>query len=187
MTRSADRFERIYAADADPWRYESSEYEHAKYARTLDAIGPRPGLALEIGCSIGVFTSMLAPRCDHLTAIDLSSAALEHARQRNRGVSWVRIERMDATETLPQGPFDLVVCSEVLYYWEPVILDRTLARLAGALAPGGRLVSVNWRGSAGDMLTDAGLVEAAIARTDRLDRIESAEEPGYSLAVWELV
>ncbi|UJA21185.1 methyltransferase [Thermoleophilia bacterium SCSIO 60948] len=185
MSTSADHFDRLYAADPDPWRYASSEYERAKYARTLEAIGPHPGLALEVGCSIGVFTSMLAPRCDHLDAIDLSSAAVDHARRRNRGVSWVRIERMDITSSLPPGPFDLIVCSEVLYYLGGEVLDRTIARLTAVLAPGGRLISVNWRGSSADMLSDALSVDAAITRADRLRRVEAATERDYLLGVWE--
>lgn len=185
MSTSAEHFERIYAAERDPWNYASSEYERGKYERTLEAIGPHPGRALEIGCSIGVFTAMLAPRCDHLDAIDLSSAAVERARRRNRGLSWVRVERMDVAETLPPGPFDLIVCSEVLYYCRPAALDTTLGRLTAALAPGGRLVSVNWRGSAPDMHCDAATVEAAITSADRLERVEAAAEPDYLLGVWE--
>jgi hypothetical protein len=57
-------FHAIYARDPDPWRLASSDYERDKYVATLAAIGEaRIGSALEIGCSIGVFTRALAPRC----------------------------------------------------------------------------------------------------------------------------
>ncbi len=58
-------FEERYRENPDPWDYEQSEYEHAKYEETLDACGLGPfANALELGGSIGVFTEMLAPRCE---------------------------------------------------------------------------------------------------------------------------
>ena len=49
-------FEALYRESADPWHFETSDYERAKYSATLDACGPwRRGRILEVGCSIGVF------------------------------------------------------------------------------------------------------------------------------------
>src|ERR671926_160522 len=87
-------FELLYARRRDPWDYEHSEYEHAKYAQTLAALdGRRFERALEVGCSIGVFTEMLAPKCDELLAIDSSRRAVAQAEQRLAGVSGVRVEK----------------------------------------------------------------------------------------------
>ena len=64
-------FEAIYQADADPWRFATSDYEREKYAATLAALplqAYRSGF--EVGCSIGVLTSQLARRCDRLLAVD---------------------------------------------------------------------------------------------------------------------
>ena len=64
-------FEDVYGANDDPWNFETSEYEHAKYARTLAALPrARYGRALEVGCSIGVLTWDLSERCDSLLAVD---------------------------------------------------------------------------------------------------------------------
>ena len=43
------------------------------------------------------------------------------------------------------GPFDLIVCSEVLYYWDRGCWARRWTRDRGALAPGGSLLAVHWR------------------------------------------
>ena len=63
---STDRtyFEQIYDHDPDPWGFESRWYEHRKYALTMAAL-PEPHYrsAFEPGCSIGVLTDLLAPRC----------------------------------------------------------------------------------------------------------------------------
>jgi SAM-dependent methyltransferase len=141
-----DYFERLYAEHADPWRFETSPYERAKYARTVAALGPRRfGLGLEVGCSIGVLTAMLAERCERLLAVDCSELAVERARRRLAGRPGVRVERRTLPEEMPAGPFDLIVCSEVLYYWSRDLLIEALAALRSALAPGGSLLAVHWR------------------------------------------
>ena len=54
-------FDQLYAVDDDPWQLATSDYEQAKYARTLAALPrSRYGSALEVGCSIGVLTTQLA-------------------------------------------------------------------------------------------------------------------------------
>ena len=75
MTRSLppSYFEALYASDPDPWRFASSDYERDKYAATLAAL-PRQlyRSGLEVGCSIGVLTAMLASRCRRLLAVDVA-------------------------------------------------------------------------------------------------------------------
>ena len=94
MTLQRENFEARYAANPDPWDFETSAYEHEKYERTLAALGDRRyGRAFEAGCSIGVFTAMLAERCDDLLAVDIAQAAVDAARERLAAVNHVRIER----------------------------------------------------------------------------------------------
>jgi SAM-dependent methyltransferase len=141
-------FEDLYRGRADPWDFETSAYERAKYARTLAALGPpdrRFGRALEAGCSIGVFTELLAPRSDELLALDASATAVARAAVRLAPFPHVRVLRRTLPEDLPSGPFDLVVCSEILYYWSEGLLRRFLAAAESALAPGGSLLAVHWR------------------------------------------
>lgn len=143
-----DSFEELYKTDPDPWRFETSPYEQAKYAQTLAALGPlsrRFRRALEAGCSIGVFTELLAPRCDELIAVDASPTAVAHARARLARLPHVRVDERVLPEDLPAGPFDLVVCSEILYYWTPDPLRQLLARLEALVSPGGSLLAVHWR------------------------------------------
>ena len=75
---TADYFDELYAGDPDPWGFETSAYEQAKYAATIDALeGRRYAGALEIGCSIGVLTARLAEHCDALLAVDAAQAAAD--------------------------------------------------------------------------------------------------------------
>ena len=111
-------FEGLYAESDDPWNFEASEYEQNKYARTLAVLGERTfRRGLEAGASIGVFTDMLANRCDGLLAVDVSERAVAAARRRLTGRRHVRVERRTLPEEMPHGPFDLIVASEVLYYF----------------------------------------------------------------------
>ena len=141
-------FERLYARDPDPWQFATSEYERDKYAATLDALPPgRYARALEVGCSIGVLTRQLAATCDELVAIDVSSIALHRAETRCEDQPWVQFAQLDVRDEWPDGEFDLIVFSEVLYY---LGLDgiRTAARRSlERLAPGGAIVLVNWNGT----------------------------------------
>lgn len=141
----AGYFDAVYAADEDPWRFESSAYEHAKYDATLAALDGRHfHRALEIGCSIGVLTQRLAGRCDALLAVDVNDTALAKARARCAHLPHVRLERRELPRAWPPGRFDLVVCSEVAYYWGDADLEHALELMFAALEPGGMLLLVHW-------------------------------------------
>ena len=141
-----DYFEGLYAADPDPWGFETSEYEREKYSRTVAALeGRRFARGLEVGCSIGVLTRRLAGSCDALLAVDVSERAVAAARERLGGLPGVRVEERSLPEDMPDGPFDLVVCSEVLYYWDAALLTEALDGLGPRMDPGGSLLAVHWR------------------------------------------
>jgi cyclopropane fatty-acyl-phospholipid synthase-like methyltransferase len=144
----AERFERLYEASEDPWDYRSSAYERAKYAATLGALGSgRYGRALETGCSIGVFTELLAQRCDRLVGLDFSSRALALATERLAAETNVELVLGSFPEQAPAGEWDLVVCSEVLYYLDSPALGRALDWLEAQLGHGATVLAVSWRGS----------------------------------------
>ena len=138
-------FDDVYRAHDDPWAFASSPYEREKYADTLAAL-PRPhyGRAFEIGCSIGVLTAQLAPRCGHLLSADVSEAALAQARQRCAGLPQVELRKIQVPNEFPDGKFDLILLSEVGYYWSPADLARAAGLLLASLPPGGQLLLVHW-------------------------------------------
>lgn len=154
QTIAPDYFEAMYRADPDPWRFRTSGYEREKYADTLGALTrPRYARGLEIGCSIGVFTAQLAARCDALLAIDGSETALDTARAACAAFAHVRFAARTVPDGFPEGRFDLIVLSEVLYYLHGADLDRVAARCLDALEPGGDLVLCHWLGETDYPLT----------------------------------
>ena len=181
----SERFDARYRAEPDPWGYETSDYERRKYERTLLEVPEATGRALEIGCSIGVFTEMLSGCCREVVAIDFSPVAVERSRERTRDLHGVVVERADLREGLPGGTFELIVCSEVLYYLGPADVRASLERIEAALAPGGRLLSVNWRGGDPEAPLEAEQVEELIDARPGLGRMVAERHPGYLLGVWE--
>ena len=134
-------FEDLFAERPDPWDY-TNPYEQTKYEQTLDLIPP--GLieeALELACAEGHSTLQLAPRVGRLLATDIAQTALDRAAERCRGLENVQFRRLDFMKNRIPGCYDLIVCSEVLYFCRNLKRLKTVARkLAKALKPGGHLV-----------------------------------------------
>ncbi|WP_245516481.1 class I SAM-dependent DNA methyltransferase [Methylobacterium segetis] len=140
-------FDERYARDPDPWQFATSAYERAKYAATLDALPrQRYGSALEVGCSIGVLTEALAGRCDALVGIDVAERALAQARERCRALPHVRFACVQVPGRWPEGRFDLILLSEVVYYLDADDVARLAGRIADCLRPGGDVLLVHWTG-----------------------------------------
>jgi protein-L-isoaspartate O-methyltransferase len=112
-------FERLYLESPDPWNYNSSVYECQKYAHVLDcALKWRNGSAsaLEVGCSVGVFSRMLTDNFDRVTAIDVSKEALAAATRYNHAAKNVRFVHSNLQSLDIYGQYDVIFCAEVLYY-----------------------------------------------------------------------
>ncbi|WP_426166497.1 class I SAM-dependent DNA methyltransferase [Sandarakinorhabdus sp. DWP1-3-1] len=123
-------FDALYEGSADPWGFETSPYEDAKYAATLAALeGRHYADAIEVGCSIGVLTARLAPSCDNLLGTDVAEAALAIARKRCAAQPQARFALSTLPDRPPPGRFDLILLSEVLYYFD----DAGIARTADAV------------------------------------------------------
>lgn len=179
-------FEARYKANPDPWGYETSEYERRKYDATLDACGNGPyNRALELGSSIGVFSARLAPRCHSLVTVDGAPSAVADARRRLAGMPFVQVLRGAIPDAIPDGSYDLVVASEILYYLEPGELAATLARLRDVLATHGRLVAVHWRPSGDERPFTAAEVHGLVRRQAWLSPVLSAPTDDYLLDVLE--
>jgi SAM-dependent methyltransferase len=179
-----EHFERLARGSEDPWDYATSEYEQGKYRQTLDYLPKRTGRTLELGCSVGVFTAMLAPRCERLVAVDFSPTALERARERLRGAENVELLRRRLPEEMPDGPFDTIVCAEVLYYWSADLVRDGLRRIEAALAPGGTLLAVHWRQADPRRELTGDDVHAILDEETALALDASRTTPDYLLDRW---
>lgn len=181
-----DYFEDLYAKSSDPWDFATSEYERRKYEQTLAVLeGRHFRRALEVGSSIGIFTALLAPFCDELISLDTSERAVAVARERLSDYEHVKIERRTIPEEMPEGPFDLIVASEVLYYLPPEVVLHTLRRFEEALEPGGVLLAVHWRKETRTYPMQGDEVHELLIENSKLTNIETIVEPEYRLNLFE--
>lgn len=185
---TAKYFDDIFGSDDDPWNLASSDYEAAKFAHTHDVLADRRyGHVLEIGCAHGVLTSHLAPMCDSLLAIDISTKALTKARERVGDRSGVMLAQMAFPKETPDADaFDLVVLSEVAYYWGLVDLDRASEWLRDHIAPNGRLILVHYTGKTDYPHSGDEAVEALWTELGSDFEVELAERRDkYRLDLWK--
>ncbi|HEY5390125.1 MAG TPA: class I SAM-dependent methyltransferase, partial [Solirubrobacteraceae bacterium] len=180
----ARRFERLYAAARDPWSYDSSAYERDKRAATLAALPPRPiEGALDLGCSNGVLTRLLAKRCEHVVAVDGSARAIALASERRLPANVTLVEARFPDE-VPVGEFDLIVCSEILYYLSPAELWRAMRWLRSRIEGGATLLAVSWRGH-GDEPMRGEDVHDLLAQEFAAWHVLDARQPSYRLDRFE--
>ena len=113
----------------------------------LAEIGPQiaGSRALDLGCGEGADAIWLAEHDWTVVAVDISETALGRAREaaHARGVAdRIDFRQLDLTDSLPEGPFDLVSAQ---FLHSTVEMDRPaiLRRAAHALAPGGTLLIVD--------------------------------------------
>ena len=182
---SLDRtyFETLYAQKADPWDFRTSPYEQRKYAATLDALSrPRYARALEVGCSIGVLTRLLAGRCDHLLAVDTSGRALAEAERSCADLDRVAFRLASLPADFPEGTFDLIMLSDVLYYLATTELVRVARQGGEAATSDGEIVLCHWLGETNYPLTGDEAAEGFIsAMAPRFRRVKHWREPEYRL------
>jgi trans-aconitate methyltransferase len=177
-------FERLYRDDPDPWRFATSWYERRKYALTVAALpAERYHSAFEPGCSIGVLTEMLAPRCQHLLATDLNEDAVSAAQFRLSAQAHVRVEQATIPDQWPPGPFDLLVLSEVCYYFDRHELCGLIGLAAQSLGPRATVIAVHWRGETDYPLT-ASAAHSILAETPSFVPVGHLDDPDFLLDIW---
>ncbi|WP_161981474.1 class I SAM-dependent DNA methyltransferase [Aurantiacibacter suaedae] len=143
----AETFDALFADNPDPWNFENSVYERDKRAATIAALqDARFSNALEIGCATGVLTRDLAAHSDALLALDVSEQALAIARSKSVTNDTVVYRRAEAPRDWPEGSFDLIVLSEVLYFLSAEEIAIVSRRAHETLAADGLCLLVNWTG-----------------------------------------
>ena len=185
MTLDSGYFRDRYAASPDPYGLAERWYETRKYALSV-ALLPREryGTAFEPGCSIGVLTTKLAPRCGTLLACDAIPDAVASAQARTAGLPGVQVEQRVIPRQWPPHPFDLIVLSELLYYFGDADLDTVLRLATGALRPGGHVLAVHWRHPAPDHPRTGDEAHQALAGHPGLARLAGYQDLDFAAEVY---
>jgi SAM-dependent methyltransferase len=185
-TMEGGYFDEMYARSPDPWGFTSRWYEQRKYALSLAMLpAQRYDRGFEPGCSIGVFTGQLARRCDHLLACDAAEAAVSSAARRLRDRAHVRVQQRALPAEWPGGTFDLVVLSELLYYFGDRDLRAVLGLAASSLRDGGTLLAVHWRHPVPEYPRSGDSVHAALAAQPGLALLAAHTEADFRAEVYQ--
>lgn len=151
MSLDREYFDALYERRADPWRLSERWYEERKRALTVASLPhQRYASAVEIGCSIGTLSELLIDRCDQLLATDISSRAIDIARERTGDRPGLTFSVSDATRDWPRGDFSLIVLSEIGYYLSAEHLDAVLDNCVRSLSSDAVLLACHWRHPVGE-------------------------------------
>jgi protein-L-isoaspartate O-methyltransferase len=181
-------FEDLYQKNPDPWEFETSDYEAEKYATTIAALAKsKYNKVFEIGGSIGVLTTMLADYCDSLLSIDVSETAQQQARKRCQDLNNVRLQIMQIPQEYPDEMFDLIVLSEVGYYfcWED--LDKVQQIIIDRLLPNGHLLLVHWTLKAASYPLTGDEVHKSFLQLPNLKHLKGLRKEKYRLDLFERI
>jgi SAM-dependent methyltransferase len=178
-------FDDLYRGFSDPWKLASAWYERRKYAITVAAL-PRARYrsGLEPGCSIGELTKLLAARCDHLLAFDFADAAVQEARASLGNCQNVCVEQRSLPTELPEGSYDLIVVSEILYYLSAADFASAVDGLIARLEANGDLIAVHRRALDRRYGYDGFNVHASLAGRPELREIAGFDDAAFALRVF---
>ena len=185
FTTSKEFFEEKYRSSGDPWSFASSAYELGRYDATVRALQHRHySRAFEPGCSVGVLTAKLATICDHVDAMDISPTAVEETRARCADLPQVSTTCGALPDLIPAGEFDLVVFSEIGYYFEEDVLRELAKTLVSRISRSGVLLAAHWLGKSKDHLLQGDRVHEILGSIEglslELSERHEGQQPGVA-------
>lgn len=190
MTASVDHFHALYASHADPWHTDDSWYEQRKRAILLAALPMRRfASAYEPGCGNGALTLALARRCDRLIASDFCDEAVRLTLARFTDGAHVNVRKEILPEQWPapdkHPAFDLIVLSELCYYFEASQLTTLSALAIDSLQDGGYLTACHWKKPFDDRQQDTADMHSLFARHPELQAFAHYEDDDFRLDLWQ--
>ena len=180
----------------DPWELETSSFEHKRYTHLLGILDQsRYGRVLEIGCGAGTFTRRLAGLSDKVLALDVSSEAIAKAQANYSDLRQVefRVANIMDCNLKEEGPWDLIVLSETVYFlgWLYSFFDVSwlASELFEASRPGGQTLLANTQFETGEPLLRTPIIRTYrdlflnVGYELRAEKIFKDEKNGVTLQV----
>lgn len=142
---TAADFSPVYeGASHDAWNYTRNPYEKLRFDMVMDALMTiHAKKALEVGCAEGHLTRRLACHVEGLLACDIMAEAIDRAGAKCGDLKNVRFLRMDVRTDWPEEMFDLLVYSDVLYFFSRKEVKQVLQGSAQHVNVGGYLLFAN--------------------------------------------
>ena len=163
--------------EPDPWGYETHWYEKRRRALIAALLpGEKLGQVLEIGCSTGLITQMLAARARHVLAIDVSPKAVSLARERLQGLAHVEIVQADITQDWPARSFDQILLCDVAYYLDAGQLSQLARNIRIQASADCVLLLAHWRHPFAQVITSAPAAHDLLAEVTGFARLAGYQD-----------
>lgn len=184
-------FDQMYQANPDPWGVASAWYERRKRALMLASL-PRERYqhGFEPGCGNGQTTQELLQRCDRLCAVDFSEQAIALCSARFHNVERSRLDLQALAlpahwPAVPASGFDLIVVSELAYYFDAAEMADFYRQCLASLRAQGHLVMCHWQHDADDRLQSTAALHQTLASNPQLRPLLTHAEVDFELAIWQ--
>jgi trans-aconitate methyltransferase len=175
-------FEAKYQQQPDFWGFASKPEELFRYGRIIAAVEDRRyRQGFEPGCSVGVLTERLSALCDHVEAFDFSSTASAQARERCAPLHNVEIHCAALPDRMPGPQTDLLVLSEIGYYWTETEWRKLAGLLVDSLQPGATVLAAHWLGHSPDHRLSGDRVHEILLESPQLLLSHSERHPAFRL------
>lgn len=185
QTPGPQHFDALFRDSDDPWRFKTRWYEARKRALTLASLpAQRYAHGFEPGCANGELSAGLALRCDQLLVSDVSSRAVELARERLAAWPHAHVVQAHLPREWPEGTFDLIVISELGYFLDAPGVDALGDRARDALREGGTVLACHWRRPVEGGSLDGEAVHHRLAQRMGLHVLTETREADFILHVW---
>lgn len=186
---SAAFFEAMFRGSSDPWNFAVDPYEQFRYNTILQALQPGPYRhAYEPGCSVGALTEKLATLCERVDACDVSPSAVAEAQARCGLLPGVALRVGSIRDAVNFGQYDLIVLSEIGYYFSSTEWGCLVAGLVDQMQPGAVLLASHWLGSSPDHVLSGDEVHALLTHPqlehEHAERHPDAARGGFRLDRW---
>lgn len=187
---SGGHFDRLYAASDDPWNTRDRWYEQRKRAIVEAMLPHRQCKAIfEPGCGSGELTLQLALRCQRLVASDFCEEAVRITQEKTAHLPHVQVQRQSLPEQWPQpahdgAHFDLIVFSELCYYFDAADMAAMAALAVASLMPQGHVLACHWKKDFNDRLLDTHAIHQCIDAHARLQRHACYEDEDVLIDLW---
>lgn len=183
-------FEALYQRDTDPWSVRHSWYERRKRAVLMASLPENNfGKTLELGCGIGETTCLLAPICTQVIAVDISETAAALCQQRvvQTGSEQVSVHVLHLPTSWPpdtDGVIDLIVVSELAYYFSNTELSRFIDGCMRSLAYGGYWVMCHYKPDFHDRLGSTAVIHQRVNAIHGLTQVVRHDDEQFRLDIW---
>ena len=185
-TRSADTFEGYLRADPQSRPALSAEHQRFRHQSIMGTLSRRYyAHAFEPGCGAGELTAQLARTCDRVSAIDVRPS--EAARARSRCAPWgsADVRCADIRTYVPEDPVDLIVFSEIGYYFSAPELIGIARNLVSRMMPGGEFIAAHWLNPGMDRVLHADAIHCQLLANLPLRWLTGERSGGLRIDLWK--